>query len=76
MLRYGARSVTLETRPSKFRPEIYKVSNEKDEWDFSGLISHSLCVEKIKDDSAGLDEAMAVLKNNMASFEKERDARK
>jgi hypothetical protein len=75
MLRFGSRSVTLASRPVKLHPEIYRVEDE-DSWEFAGHVSHSLSIQKTEDPSAGLDEALAVLKTNMASMEKERDARK
>jgi hypothetical protein len=75
MLRIGSRSLTLASRPAKLGPEIYR-AHDDDEWEFAGHVSHSLTIQKAEDPSAGLDEALAVLKNNMASMEKERDARK
>ncbi|KAF2668807.1 hypothetical protein BT63DRAFT_456448 [Microthyrium microscopicum] len=76
MLRLGNHNHVLDCRPSNIRHELYQEDEEnKGQWEFAGLISHSLGVKKMEEQSAGMDQALEALKNNMASIQKEQAAR-
>ena len=77
MLRFGSHKHTLETRNSKFRHELYKSNDgQARTWQFTGFVTHSLKLRKTNEALGGLDEAVEALKNNMASIEQDREARK
>ena len=78
MLRFANQSHVLSTRPSVFRHEIYQCEPDqgRKDWDFSGLVSHSLVLAQANKTMEGMDAALEELKNNMASIQQEVEARK
>lgn len=78
MIRYDGKSQNLHTKPEKFRNELYRSSGNEEGrgWQFSGLINHSLEIQKIEEASAGLDKALETLQSQMASIKQQRDAQK
>jgi RNA polymerase II elongation factor ELL len=74
MFRYNGKSQNLRTKPEKFRNELYYA--QEDGWKFSGLINHSLEIQKMEEASAGLDKALETLQSQMASIKQQRDAQK
>jgi RNA polymerase II elongation factor ELL len=72
----------LESAPSKFRQELYKASGDagkaKDnaEWEFAGLVNHTLTLQKAKEVSEGMEAALATMRSNMASMEQDLQARR
>lgn len=75
MIKYDGKSHELHTKPEKFRHEIYG-ENEENEWEFGGLINHSLALRDAEVAEAGMDRALETLQNNMAVLQQEREARK
>ncbi|KAF2417434.1 hypothetical protein EJ08DRAFT_703410 [Tothia fuscella] len=78
MIRYDGRSQNLHPKAEKFRNELYCSSQDdaENEWAFSGLIYHSLEMEKIEEASAGVDKALETLHSHMASIKQQREAQK
>lgn len=78
MIRYDGKTQNLHTKPEKFRNELYHSSGDggEKEWNFSGLINHSLEIQKMEEASAGLDKALETLQSQMASIKQQRDAQK
>ena len=78
MLQYGRKSRKLESSQEKYRNELYQFDEEskENEWSFAGLINHHLTIQKVEEASANIDKALETLKNNMASIEHEREARR
>jgi hypothetical protein len=78
VIRYDRKSHGLTTAEAKYRNELYQLDEEskENEWSFTGLINHHLTIQKVEEASANMDKALETLKNNMASIEQEREARK
>jgi RNA polymerase II elongation factor ELL len=78
VLRYEGKSHSLQSQPEKYRHELYQSTNEgkPNEWNFAGLINHSLEIQRVEEASAKTDKALETLKNNMAAIEHEREGRR
>ena len=76
MLQYNGKSHLLETTSEKFRHELYSYENdeERDSWQFAGLIDQRLSLHRQDEQTAGVDRALEVLQNRVAAAKRERDA--
>lgn len=78
-LKYGDKTFALQTNPEPYRYELYQSSrtgSDQDEFEFAGLINHSLTVQKAEDVTAGVDSALEQLKNSMAAISDFKEANK
>ena len=72
----------LQSSTELHRYELYKSSgNSSDDdddgqFEFAGLINHSLTVHKAEDVTAGVDSALEQLRNNMAAISEFKEANK
>ncbi|KAF7713852.1 Uncharacterized protein PECH_000845 [Penicillium ucsense] len=67
-LHYGNKSQSFHAYPETHRSEIYNVSDDKQNLYFAGILSHSLEVEKAREDTAGTDQALANLEQSLNAF--------
>jgi hypothetical protein len=68
---------TFQARKSKFRHEIYKTDKEeRGNWQFDGLVTHSLAVRrKVEESMPGVEEAVEILRNDVLTLKQEQKAR-
>ncbi|KAF2471038.1 uncharacterized protein BDR25DRAFT_342812 [Lindgomyces ingoldianus] len=78
-LKYGDNKThVLQTTPESHRYELYETSSAggDDDLTFTGLINHSLAVQKAEAVTAGVDTALEQLKNSMAAISEFKEANK
>lgn len=77
-LKYGDKVHVLQTTSESFRYELYQStdSDGEDHLAFTGLINHSLAVQKAEQVTAGVDTALETLKNSMAALSEAKEANK
>jgi RNA polymerase II elongation factor ELL len=76
-LHYGSRSQQFHSCSEKHRSEVYRSSpTETNGLYFAGVLSHSLEVQKAKEDTAATDEALANLEQSLNAFERGKESRK
>ncbi|KAJ5899193.1 hypothetical protein N7495_003937 [Penicillium taxi] len=79
-LHYAGKSQSFHAYPETHRSEIYHLSTDKKSLYFTGVMSHSLEVEKAKKATAATDQALATLeeslKESLSAFERGKDAKK
>lgn len=78
-LEYGSKSRLIEPSTEKFRHELYRYDEHGDgaqEWEFCGLINHSLQLHKLNESVQSSDKALENLRNHMASINEQREAEK
>jgi hypothetical protein len=79
VLRFGSSAHVLSTIPSKnVRQEIYASNPDRvfSDWHFSHLVSHNLTLAQANNTMDEMQSALEVLKNSMATIQKETEARK
>ena len=75
-LDYGNRSKQLSATVQHTPAEIYSYTDENlGEMAFAALQSHRLAMKKAQEDTQGADVALAKLQNQLASAEREKQAR-
>ncbi len=74
-LRYGTKTLDLETTPEKVRHELYRADGSS-RMEFQGLVSARLAIKATNDAAAGVDAALAQLKSSLATIQQEKDANK
>ncbi|KAF5858160.1 hypothetical protein ETB97_004713 [Aspergillus alliaceus] len=76
-LYYGSKSQSFYSRPETHRSEIYSSSsNDKENLYFTGVLSHSLEVQKAKEATAATDQALANLEQSLNAFERGKESKK
>ncbi|KAL4891088.1 hypothetical protein BDV59DRAFT_183188 [Aspergillus ambiguus] len=77
-LYYGSnKSHPFHSCPETHRSEIYTShSGDKEHLYFTGLLSHSLEVQKAKEDTAATDQALANLEESLSAFERGKESKK
>ncbi|KAJ5928551.1 hypothetical protein N7466_007507 [Penicillium verhagenii] len=78
-LHYAGKSQAFHAYPETHRSEIYHTSTDgADDRDiyFTGVLSHSLEVEKAKQDTAATDQALANLEESLNAFERGKESKK
>lgn len=73
-LHYGGKSQSFHAYPETHRSEIYHSSEES--LYFTGVLSHSLEVEKAKNDTAATDQALADLEEKLNAHERGKESKK
>lgn len=68
----------LQASSESHRYELYKTSSagHDDEFEFAGLINHSITVQKAEDVTAGVDSALEQLRSSMAAMKEVKEANK
>jgi RNA polymerase II elongation factor ELL len=74
-LHYGGKSQSFHAYPETHRSEIYH-SSDKENLYFTGVLSHSLEVEKAKTDTAATDQALAELEEKLNAHERGKESKK
>ncbi|KAL1959204.1 hypothetical protein VTO42DRAFT_2709 [Malbranchea cinnamomea] len=76
-LYYGSKSQSFHFSAQAHRSELYvsSPSTDKENMYFSGLLSHSLEVQKAKEATTATDEALATLRQSLSAFEKGKESR-
>ncbi|KXG47980.1 uncharacterized protein PGRI_018500 [Penicillium griseofulvum] len=75
-LHYGGKTQTFHAYPETHRSEIYQSSSDKETLYFTGLLSHSLEVEKAKNATAATDQALADLEEKLNAHERGKESKK
>ncbi|KAF2820191.1 hypothetical protein CC86DRAFT_374421 [Ophiobolus disseminans] len=77
-LKYGDKTHVFQSSSESHRYELYKTSSAGgyDEFEFAGLINHSLTVQKAEDVTAGVDSALEQLRSSMAAISEFKQANK
>ncbi|KAJ5467003.1 hypothetical protein N7475_004755 [Penicillium sp. IBT 31633x] len=75
-LHYGGKSQSFHAYPETHRSEIYHTSPDKETLYFTGVLSHSLEVEKAKNDTAATDQALAELEEKLNAHERGKESKK
>lgn len=75
-LQYAGKSHSFHTYPEAHRSEIYHSSSDKRNLYFTGILSHSLEVEKAKAATAATDQALANLEESLNAFERGKESKK
>lgn len=76
-LYYGSKSQQFHSHLETHRSELYKVSDDdRENLYFSGVLSHSLEVQKAKEATAATDEALATLEQSLSAFERGKESKK
>ena len=75
-LHYGGKSQTFHAYPETHRSEIYHSSSDKETLYFTGVLSHSLEVEKAKNATAATDQALADLEEKLNAHERGKESKK
>ncbi|GAB1192318.1 hypothetical protein APSETT444_001509 [Aspergillus pseudonomiae] len=76
-LYYGSKSQPFHSHPETHRSEIYSgSSNDKENLYFTGVLSHSLEVQKAKEATAATDQALANLEQSLNAFERGKESKK
>ncbi|CAG8200578.1 unnamed protein product [Penicillium olsonii] len=74
-LHYGGKSHSFHAYPETHRSEIYH-SSEQESLYFTGVLSHSLEVEKAKNATAATDQALADLEEKLNAHERGKESKK
>lgn len=75
-LHFGSRSQPFYSYPETTRSELYVSSPDvKDNLYFSGVLSHSLEVQKAKNATASTDEALANLEQSLSAFRQGKESK-
>jgi len=74
-LHYGGKSHSFHAYPETHRSEIYH-SSDKESLYFTGVLSHSLEVEKAKNATAATDQALAELEEKLNAHERGKESKK
>jgi RNA polymerase II elongation factor ELL len=74
-LYYGGKSHSFHAYPETHRSEIYH-SSDKESLYFTGVLSHSLEVEKAKNATAATDQALADLEEKLNAHERGKESKK
>ncbi|WEW57645.1 hypothetical protein PRK78_003112 [Emydomyces testavorans] len=73
----GSRSQPFYSYPESHRSELYvSPPGTKDNLYFSGVLSHSLEVQRAKEDTAATDEALANLEQSLSAFRQGKESKK
>ncbi|PKY02662.1 hypothetical protein P168DRAFT_291804 [Aspergillus campestris IBT 28561] len=76
-LYYGSKSQSFRSSPSTHRSEVYCGSSaDKENLYFTGVLSHSLEVQKAKEATAATDQALANLEQSLNAFERGKESKK
>ncbi|KAJ5772962.1 hypothetical protein N7457_007858 [Penicillium paradoxum] len=75
-LHYGGKSQSFHAYPETHRSEIYHSSSDKETLYFTGVLSHSLEVEKAKNATAATDQALAELEEKLNAHERGKESKK
>ncbi|RAL04014.1 uncharacterized protein BO80DRAFT_486255 [Aspergillus ibericus CBS 121593] len=76
-LYYGSKSQPFHSHPEACRSELYRGSSaDKENLYFTGVLSHSLEVQKAKEDTAATDQALATLEQSLSAFERGKESKK
>ncbi|KAJ5453199.1 hypothetical protein N7445_001382 [Penicillium cf. griseofulvum] len=75
-LHYGGKTQMFHAYPETHRSEIYHSSSDKETLYFTGLLSHSLEVEKAKNATAATDQALADLEEKLNAHERGKESKK
>jgi len=78
-LQYGGKSTDLVISTETYHHELYTSTGNAPDLSFRALVSQSAEVKtgaKHADTTAGADEALANLKNSLASFAQDKEAKK
>lgn len=76
-LYYGSKSQQFHSHLETHRSELYKTSpDDQENLYFSGVLSHSLEVQKAKEATAATDEALATLEQSLSAFERGKESKK
>jgi RNA polymerase II elongation factor ELL len=75
-LHYDGKSHPFRSYPETHRSEIYHTSSDKRNLYFTGVLSHSLEVEKAKAATAATDQALANLEESLNAFERGKESKK
>lgn len=76
-LYYGSKSQQFHSYLEPHRSELYKTtSDDRENLYFSGILSHSLEVQKAKEATAATDEALANLEQSLSAFERGKESKK
>ncbi|KAH4600377.1 E3 ubiquitin protein ligase [Parastagonospora nodorum] len=79
-LKYGDKTHVIHSSPESHRCELYRSSGAGDdaefEFEFAGMINHSLSVQKAEDVTAGVDSALQQLRSSMAAISEIKEANK
>lgn len=76
-LYYGSKSQQFHSCPETHRSEIYSSNpSDKENLYFTGVLSHSLEVQKAKEATAATDEALANLEQSLSAFERGKESKK
>ncbi|CAG8421000.1 unnamed protein product [Penicillium salamii] len=74
-LHYGGKSHSFHAYPETHRSEIFHTSDQESLY-FTGLLSHSLEVEKAKNATAATDQALADLEEKLNAHERGKESKK
>jgi RNA polymerase II elongation factor ELL len=74
-LHFGGKSHSFHAYPETHRSEIYH-SSDKESLYFTGILSHSLEVEKAKNATAATDQALADLEEKLNAHERGKESKK
>ncbi|KAJ5217030.1 hypothetical protein N7468_010038 [Penicillium chermesinum] len=74
-IHWGGKSQHFHAYPETHRAEIYQSSSDKHNIYFTGALSHSLEVERAKEDMAASDQALANLEESLQAFEKGKESK-
>lgn len=74
-LHYAGKTQSFHAYPETHRSEIYHSSDDKHNIYFAGVLSHSLEVERAKEDMAASDQALATLEESLQAFEKGKESK-
>lgn len=76
-LYYGSKSQSFHSFPETLPSEIYSGSSaDKENLYFTGILSHSLEVEKAREATAATDQALANLEQSLNAFERGKESKK
>jgi len=78
-LKYGTKTVQLAVSPETVQHEIYQSSGSSPDLTFKGAVTQIATLkasEPSSDDAAGTDAALANLRQSLASFAQEKEAKK
>ncbi|PYI02170.1 hypothetical protein BO78DRAFT_225976 [Aspergillus sclerotiicarbonarius CBS 121057] len=76
-LYYGSKSQPFHSHSETCRSELYRGSSaDKENLYFTGVLSHSLEVQKAKEDTAATDQALATLEQRLSAFERGKESKK
>ncbi|CRG92291.1 hypothetical protein PISL3812_09348 [Talaromyces islandicus] len=76
-LYYGSKSQHFHASVAHHRSELYRVNpSDRENLYFSGVLSHSIEVQRAKEATASADEALATLEQSMSAFERGKESKK